>query len=110
MSDVTLAALYTPENYRKALDNLVKRYRKDGTEIHYTDTSFDDLSEDQAGSALKFFGDIGLIDITKRGYYRPPDEVVTWINSVDGPVKQEAKAEVREKLSEYDVYDCGLNY
>lgn len=105
MSEVALATPYAPGNYRKGLNNLVKRYEKDDTEIHYKDVSFNELSEDQARAALKFFGDIELIDITKRGHYRPPDEVVTWISSVDGPIKKEAKEKVEKRLSEYEVYD-----
>jgi hypothetical protein len=63
------------------------------------------LSEDQAGAALKFFGDINLVEIIKQAHYCPPEEVVTWVSSVDGPVKKEAKEKTTKRLSDYEVYD-----
>lgn len=105
MSEIELPKPYAADNYAKALDNLTKRFEKEGGEIHFSDVAFDGLSEDQAGSALKFFGDIGLIEIPKQGHYTPPDHVVTWRRSIEGPAKDQAKERVTEDLKSYEVFD-----
>lgn len=105
MSDLKLPKPYAADNYSKALDNLTKRYQKEGGEIHFSDVAFDGLSEDQARAALKFFGDTGLIEIPKQGHYTPPEDVVTWQRSIEGPAKQQAIMDVVEHLEdEYDVF------
>lgn len=105
MSGVKLAKPYAVKNYTKALENLTQRYQKNQSKVHFSDTAFNGLSEDQARSALKFFGDIGLIENPKRGHYTPTQSVVTWQQSIEGPAKDEAKQEVIEKLKEYTVFD-----
>lgn len=104
MSDVSLPTRYAPENYRPALDNLAQRYQKSGDQpVHYSEAAFDGISEDQAQSSLRFFGEIGLLEIPTQGKYVPSDELVAWLRQM-GPSKEE-KAAVRETLMDYEVFD-----
>ena len=104
MSGVILAERYSPGNYPIALNNLVKRYQRDEQPIHYTETGFGDVSEDQASSALRFFADIGLLENPKGANYVPPESVITWQRKM-GPIAEEAKEEVRDLLTEYEIFE-----
>lgn len=105
MSDVVLAHRYSPENYPIALDNLAKRYSKDGGEpINYTEVGFGQISEDQASHTLRFFADIGLVDNPKGANYVPPEAVINWRLKM-GNVKEQARAEVQTILEDYEVFD-----
>lgn len=104
MSEVVLTTRYSPDNYPLALENLAKRYEKNGEPVHYTDAGFGEVSEDQASAALRFFADIELIENPKGANYVPPEPVITWMRKL-GPIKEEAKQEVRELLMEYQVFN-----
>lgn len=104
MSGVILAKRYSPGNYPVALNNLVKRYQRDEQPIHYTEAGFGDVSEDQASSALRFFADIGFLENPKGASYVPPESVVTWQRKM-GPIAEEAKEEVQDLLTEYEIFE-----
>lgn len=104
MSGVILAERYSPGNYPGALNNLVKRYQRDTQPVHYTEAGFGEVSEDQASTALRFFAEIGLLENPKGANYVPPESVVTWQRKM-GPIAEEAKEEVRNLLTEYEVFE-----
>jgi hypothetical protein len=104
MDEIPLASRYSADNYPIALENLVRRYKSENEPVHYSKAQTDELSKDQAQSALKFFGDIELIEVPKQGEYVPPEHIITWIDSIEGPAKREAQQKSLESLQEYEIY------
>ncbi len=61
------------------------------------------MDESTTSVALKYLGEIGLLDVPKAGFYEVPDEVLRYKDKV-GDVKREAKQEVVSHLEEYPLY------
>ena len=107
MSEIPLATRYAASNYPIALNNLAKRYQRegDGEAIHYSELAFGDVSDQQAKTALRFFANIELLENPKGANYIPPDSVVDWQVKM-GDTAKEGKKEVYNQIQEnYDVFN-----
>lgn len=103
MSDVPLPLdRFSSETYLTVLEDLVNRYVQDEEPVHYKKAAIN-LNESTCSSCLKYFSDIGLIEAEKAGVYTPLKPVIDYFRKV-GDSKEDAKAEIREILEEYDVF------
>ncbi|WP_339103972.1 hypothetical protein [Haloterrigena salinisoli] len=105
MSEVPLAHKYSAETYDRALSNLVTRWDHEGSEepIKY-DQAAGEMDKSTTSVALKYLGEIGLLEVPKAGYYEVPDEVFRFRDKI-GDVAREAKQEVASRLEEYPLYE-----
>jgi len=85
-----------------ALEDLVNRYVQDEEPVHYKKAAIN-LNESTCSSCLKYFSDIGLIEAEKAGVYTPSKPVIDYFRKV-GDSKEDAKAEIRRILEEYDIF------
>lgn len=88
--------------HHRALRNLVDRYESDGEPVHYERAAID-VNAPDCSSALKFFGEIELLNIEKQGVYIPPTYLINYFNKV-GATKKEARKELTQQLNDYEVY------
>lgn len=103
MSDVPLPLdRFSSETYLTALEDLVNRYVQDEEPVHYKKAAIN-LNESTCSSCLKYFSDIGLIEAEKAGVYTPSKPVIDYFRKV-GDSKEDAKAEIRGILEEYDIF------
>jgi hypothetical protein len=104
MSGVPLAHKYSTETYDQALSNLVERWKKEGGEdpIKYDEAAVG-MDKSTVSVALKFLGEIGLLEVPKAGSYVVPDDVVDYKTKM-GDVERSAKREVAARLDEYPLY------
>jgi hypothetical protein len=104
MSDVPLAQKYSAETFDQALSNLVERWKQEGGEdpIKYDEAAVG-MDETTVSVALKFLGEIGLLEVPKAGSYIVPDDVLDYRTKL-GEVERSAKREVAARLEEYPLY------
>lgn len=105
MSDIPLANSYSPSTYDESLNNLTTRWQEKSDEgpVKYDQAALT-LDASTVSTALKYLGDIGLIDSPKAGYYEVPDEVIDYRTKL-GEVKADAKRQVVDRISGYPVYE-----
>lgn len=104
MSDVPLAHKYSAETYDKALSNLVERWNQegDGSPIKYDEAAIG-MDKSTVSTALKFLGEIGLLEVPKAGSYIVPEDVLNYRTKM-GAVRDQAKRDVAERLDDYPLY------
>ncbi|WP_152043497.1 ATP-dependent nuclease [Salinigranum salinum] len=103
MSDIPLPLdRFSSDTYLTALEDLVNRYTQEEEPIHYKKAAIN-VSESTCSSCLKYFSDIGLIEAEKAGVYTPSKPVIGYFRKV-GDSKDQAKAEIREILDEYELF------
>lgn len=104
MSDVPLANKYSAETYDQALSNLVERWKQEGKEgsIKYDEAAIG-MDKSTVSVALKFLGEIGLLEVPKAGNYIVPEEVFNYRTKMGG-VKMDAMRQVESRLDEYPLY------
>lgn len=103
MSDVPLpnSGISARLHYR-SLHDLVDRYESDDEPVHYERAAIN-MNAPDCSSCLKFFGDIGLLNVEEQGVYIPPTYLVNFFNKI-GATKEEAKRELFDQLDEYEVF------
>jgi hypothetical protein len=108
MSEVPLAHKYSAQTYDDALSNLVERWkqRNDSGPVKYKQAAIG-MDESTVSVALKFLGEIGLLEVPKAGSYVVPDDVVDYKTKM-GEVKLEAKRDIAERLKGYVLYEEAL--
>lgn len=104
MSSVPLAHKYSAETYDQALSNLVERWKQEGSEdpIKYDEAAVG-MDKSTVSVALKFLGEIGLLEVPKAGSYIVPDDVLDFKTKM-GDVEKSAKREVAARLDDYPLY------
>ncbi|SET54638.1 ATP-dependent endonuclease [Natrinema hispanicum] len=93
---------FSPDAHLTALEDLVKRYDEEREPIHYKKAAIN-LNETTCSSCLRFFSDISLIEAEKAGVYVPSKPVVDYFRKV-GDSKEQARKNIGENLSEYDLF------
>lgn len=104
MSDIPLASKYSAETFDKALSNLLERWKQKGDDepVKYDEAAIG-MDKSTVSVALKYMGDIGLLEVPKAGSYVVPADVLTYRTKM-GEVKREAKREVAARLEDYPLY------
>lgn len=104
MAETALATKYSPETFDRALSNLVERWKEEGGDapIKY-DAAAVKMDKSTASTALKYLGDIGLLEAPKAGSYVVPKEVLDYRTKM-GEVKAKAKRKVATRVDEYPLY------
>jgi hypothetical protein len=103
MSDVPLPREdLSGDLYHEISENLVDRYESEGNEVHYEDAAID-VSESAARTCLKFLSEVAIVDCPEQGHYTPPDFLTDYHKKIGDP-ETEAKQELIEVLSDYNVY------
>lgn len=104
MSNVPLAHKYSAETYDQALSNLVERWKQEGGDgpIKYDEAAVG-MDASTVSVALKFLGEIGLLEVPKAGSYIVPEAVVDYRTKM-GDVEMDAKREVAARLDDYPLY------
>lgn len=103
MGDIPLPLdRFNADTYHTALDDLVKRYWNKKEPVHYKQAAIN-LNESTCSSCLKYFSEIGLIEVEKAGVYIPGEEAANYIRK-EGDAKARAIANLDELLDSYAVY------
>lgn len=104
MGEVPLAPKYSAEIYARALSNLVERWKQKGGKgsIKYNEAAIG-MDKTTVSTALKFLGEIGLLEVPKAGSYIVPESVLDYRTKM-GNVKRDAKQEVAAQLDDYPLY------
>jgi len=104
MSNVPLAHKYSAETYDQTLSDLVERWKQEGSEdpVKYDEAAIG-MDKSTVSVALKFLGEIGLLEIPKAGSYIVPDDVLDFKTKM-GDVERSAKREAAARLDEYPLY------
>lgn len=104
MSNVPLAHKYSAETYAQSLSNLVERWKQEGGEdpIKYDEAAVG-MDKSTVSVALKFLGEIGLLEVPKAGSYIVPEDVLDYWTKM-GEVKRGAKQDVAGRLDDYPLY------
>lgn len=104
MSEVPLAHKYSAETYERSLSNLVERWEQegDGNPIKYDEAAIG-MDKSTVSVALKYLGEIGVLEVPKAGSYVVPEDVVGYWTKM-GEVKKQAKLDVADRLEDYPLY------
>jgi hypothetical protein len=103
MSEIPLPASgVSARLHYRSLHDLVDRYESDDEPVHYERAAIN-VNASDCSRCLKFFGDIGLLNVEKQGVYIPPTYLINFFNKV-GTTKEEAKQELFDQLDEYEVF------
>ncbi|WP_254272422.1 hypothetical protein [Haloarcula marina] len=112
MSEIPLAHKYSAETYDQALTNLVERWERngDGEPVKYDEAAIG-MDKSTVSTALKFLGEIGLLESPKAGQYKVPEEVVDFKTKIEGgDVQKKAKHKVEDRISDYPLYSEATFY
>lgn len=91
-----------PGEHVRALRGAIVRYQKDEQPVRYDQVR--GVESTSASSCLKFFGELGLLEIEKAGTYVPTDAIVNFFSD-DESTAASGRAGVRELLNNSFVFD-----
>lgn len=69
------------EKYVTAMENLIERYSAMGKPVKYKEAAMDDMHASDASACLKYFGEVGFLNVEKQGVYVPKEELLEYFDS-----------------------------